>query len=98
MELKDSPYRIFNVGTGRGLSLRDLIGELREITGKEPELEYAPSRSVDVSVNILDPTRADRYMDWRAEIDHRSGLRKTWSWVCQSKQFAQAAPATLMTS
>lgn len=89
-----SPYRIFNIGTGRGLSLRDLISELSQITGMKPEVEYAPSRSVDVSVNILDATRADKYIDWRAEFDHRTGLRETWSWICENKQFAQAAPGT----
>jgi UDP-glucose 4-epimerase len=94
---QNSPYRIFNLGTGRGLSLRDLIGELRQITGIEPELEYAPSRSVDVSVNILDPTRAHKHMDWRAEIDHCAGLRKTWSWICETKQLAQEASATSIT-
>jgi UDP-glucose 4-epimerase len=82
---QDSPYRIFNVGTGVGISVRDLLRKMERITGIQPHLEYASGRPIDVSINVLDSTRAQKYMNWRAEIDCDEGLRRTWAWICESK-------------
>jgi len=39
-------------------------------------------RQFDVLINVLDSTRAQKYMNWRIETDLDTGLRKTWVWLC----------------
>ncbi len=82
--LQDSDYRIFNIGTGVGPSLRQLIAEMERVTGMRAQVEYAPARASDVSMNVLDSTRAQKHMNWRIETNLDDGLRKTWAWLCGS--------------
>lgn len=81
---QESAYRVFNIGTGVGISLRDLLDKMERITGIKPKVEYAPARPVDVSVNVLDATRANEFMNWQAETDCDTGLRKTCAWLFES--------------
>jgi UDP-glucose 4-epimerase len=92
---QDSPYRVFNIGTGVGISLRNLLSAMEKVTGVKPKVEYAPGRQVDVSINVLDSTRAHRYMNWHAETDCETGLRKTWSWLCGNKAGTRVPPRVM---
>lgn len=86
-----SEHRLFNIGTGIGLSLRDLIANIERIAGAKVQVEYSAGRTVDVPANILDPKRANRFLDWQVETDFDTGLRKTLEWICSSKPFVAAA-------
>jgi UDP-glucose 4-epimerase len=79
---QNSSHRIFNIGTGVGTTIRDLLAKMARVTGIRPQVEYVASRSMDVSVNVLDPGRALECLDWRPEIECEEGLRRTWDWVC----------------
>lgn len=82
---QQSPYRVFNIGSGVGLSLRELLSRMERITGIKPKVEYSAGRPIDVSTNVLDSTRANECMDWRAETDCETGLRKTWGWIASDR-------------
>jgi UDP-glucose 4-epimerase len=88
---QNSAYRLFNIGTGIGLSLRNLVGKIEQITGIQPKVEYSSGRPIDVSNNVLDSMRANRFMNWHAETDCDTGLRKTWEWICANKPRVTAA-------
>ncbi len=79
---QDSPHRIFNVGTGVGTTIRDMLAKMERVTGIRPQVEYVAGRSVDVSVNVLDPGRAQQCLNWRPEVACEEGLRRTWNWLC----------------
>jgi len=89
---QDSQYRVFNIGTGIGMSLRNLLEMMERVTGIKPKVDYAAGRPVDVSVNVLDPTRGRTYMNWHAETDCEAGLHKTWSWLCESDSEIPTVP------
>jgi UDP-glucose 4-epimerase len=80
-----SPYRIFNIGTGVGTSIMDLLRMLTQVTGIKPRVEYSAGRPVDVSINVLDSMRANRYLDWRAQTDCETGLQRTWDWISNNR-------------
>lgn len=82
---QNSPHRVFNIGSGVGLSLRELLSRMERVTGITPRVEYSAGRPIDVSANVLDSTRAYECMNWRAETDCEAGLRKTWSWICSDR-------------
>jgi UDP-glucose 4-epimerase len=67
-----------NIGTGRETSVLELVDALRELGGSESfEPEFAPARTGEVQRVSVDPSRAERELDWRAEIGLDEGLRLT---------------------
>ena len=68
--------RMFNVGSGEGLSLNQLV-ELLEVELKKPlTVEYLPSRGFDVPTNVLCIERARRCLGWRPQVPVSEGLRR----------------------
>jgi UDP-glucose 4-epimerase len=76
-----SPFKVFNIGTGVGTSLLELIGLIERVTGCRVRILKEPARLVDVPVNILDPARARQYLRWEASTTLEAGLLSTWNWV-----------------
>lgn len=70
--------RIFNVGSGEGRSLNEIIETLRLITGRAFEVAYTASRSLDVPRNVLDISLAKQELGWKPKTEWKDGLRKTW--------------------
>jgi UDP-glucose 4-epimerase len=67
-----------NIGTGKETNVLKLVETLRELGGDESfEPELAPPRAGEVQRVSVDPTRAERELDWRAEVDLDEGLRLT---------------------
>jgi len=67
-----------NVGTGIETDVLELARLLRELGGaKDFEPEFAPPRTGEVQRISIDPARAARELDWRAEIGLEEGLRLT---------------------
>jgi UDP-glucose 4-epimerase len=76
----DSP-RIFNIGGGHGTSLNQIVQEIKQIAGPKIEVKYTPARALDVPANVLDITRAKKYLNWAPETELGEGLRRTWDWI-----------------
>ena len=64
-----------NIGSGRGISLDELIAMAEDVTGKTLLREQVPS-DLDVRSNVLDCRRAARVLGWRAGISFEDGLRE----------------------
>lgn len=75
----DTASRVFNVGSGTGISLNELIKIMADVTGVEAEVTYGPARSLDVPVNVLDVSRARRELGWMSRTGLADGIRKTWA-------------------
>lgn len=65
---------IFNIGSGVGLSLKDLLTLMFELTETKSEIIYQPPRQVDVTCNILDISKAKRFLNWQPNISIKNGL------------------------
>lgn len=68
---------IFNISSGTGTSLNDLVSALQTVLGREVEVEYQPGRSFDVPVNILCNDRARAELGWHPQYSLEEGLRMT---------------------
>jgi len=67
-----------NIGTGKETNVLELAEALGELGGRDDfEPELAPPRTGEVQAISVDPTRAERELGWRAEMDLREGLRVT---------------------
>ncbi len=68
----------FNVGTGQGISLRELIQAVERVAGKKLKVEEQPLRDSDPGYNVLDCTLLGKATGWQPEIGLEQGLRMTW--------------------
>jgi UDP-glucose 4-epimerase len=68
---------VFNIGTGEGTSLRQLLALLEAQLGRSLKIRILPGRGFDVPVNVLDITRASDVLGWRPKLDLRLGLERT---------------------
>jgi UDP-glucose 4-epimerase len=73
-------WNILNVGSGVGSSLGQIVDMVQAITGEPIALEFTERRPVDVSVNILNVTRAAQTLGWKPQTDLSEGLRVTADW------------------
>ncbi len=68
---------VFNLGTGQGASLRQLVVLLEQRLGRRLQVRSLPGRGFDVPANVLDITRASAVLGWRPKLDLRVGLERT---------------------
>jgi len=75
------PPRVFNIGSGQGLSLNELIAVIERVAGREATVQYTPGRRFDVPALVLDIRRAREHLGWRPLVSLEEGLTNTWRWV-----------------
>lgn len=68
--------RLFNVGSGEGLSLNQLVALLEAQLQRPLEVNYLPSRGFDVPTNVLCIERARRCLGWTPQVPVAEGLRR----------------------
>lgn len=72
----DGEYSVFNIGSGIGKSVNDILDEIQETEGKSIKKEYYPKTSAEVGKNILDCSRAKEYLGWSPATGLHEGLQK----------------------
>jgi UDP-glucose 4-epimerase len=75
-----SDARIFNIGSGRGRSIRELIAAIEMQLSKKLDIRWKQRRAVDVPTSILSIDRARDILGWRPKIAFDDGLRTTIEW------------------
>lgn len=71
---------VFNVGTGRGLSVLELIKAFESSTGVKLNYQIAPRRAGDIVKVWADPAYANNELGWKAETSVEDTLRTAWKW------------------
>ncbi|MBT4521676.1 MAG: NAD-dependent epimerase/dehydratase family protein [Halieaceae bacterium] len=71
----------YNVGSGTGVALLDLIRLTEEVTGKQVALDFSASRKVDVHSIVLESRKAAAHFNWAPSTLLKDGLRQTWDWI-----------------
>lgn len=69
---------VFNIGSGQGVSLLELIALLKTETGREVEVLHEAGRNYDVPRIVLDVSRARHELGWAATTPLQGGIRRTW--------------------
>lgn len=73
--------RVFNVGSGVGLSVRAVLRALADVSGRDPEAVYTEARHGDVPMSVLDIARARSELGWSPRHAWPEALHATWQWV-----------------
>jgi len=85
MDSKQTKHHIFNVGSGNGSSLNDLIKVMAPIAEKEIEIRYKEERRIDVPVNVLDISLARKVLKWEPKVSIEEGIKKSYQWILQKE-------------
>ena len=67
---------VFNIGSGVGYSLNDVISEIERLLDRRLNVEYTIARSFDVPVNILSIKRAQQILGWEPLLSFPAGLSR----------------------
>lgn len=87
MEQKqDEKVEIFNIGTGRGLSVLELIHAFEESTGVKLNYQIVGRRAGDIEQVWANPERANKVLGWTAESTIEDTLRSAWSWQLKLRE------------
>ena len=73
-------YEIFNIGTGKPLSVMELINGFEKANSLKLNYKIAPRRPGDVTAIWADPTLANEELGWKAERDIEDTLAAAWAW------------------
>jgi UDP-glucose 4-epimerase len=81
----DAPYKVFNIGTGRGNSVMEVIKTFEEITGKPFSYKIMPRREGDVTAVYADVSLAKNELGWQTEKTLKEALTDSWNWQLSLK-------------
>ena len=75
-----SNYEVFNLGTGKGVSVLEAIKTFQEVTGEKLNYTIAERREGDVEKIWADPSLANKELEWQTEISLAESLLSAWNW------------------
>ena len=81
--------RLFNIGGGQGLSLKDIIASLEVLLGRTVKYRNMPARPFDVPANVLDISKARDELKWEPRTTFSEGLRRTYVWIDRENRISR---------
>lgn len=72
---------IYNLGTGNGYSVLDIIKAFEEANGVKIPYEIKPRRAGDIAICYADPGKAKRELGWEAEYDLKRMCQDSWRFI-----------------
>ena len=73
---------IFNLGTGCGVSVLELIAAFKKATGVDIPYKIGPRRAGDIEKIWGDPKKANEVLGWKAEVPIDRTMKNAWQWQC----------------
>lgn len=74
---------IFNLGTGNGLSVLELINAFESATGVKVPYKIGERRAGDIEKIWANPYKANNVLGWKAEADIKDTMKNAWQWQCK---------------
>ena len=80
-KLSDNPgIEIYNLGTGRGYSVFEMISAFEKVSGKKVKYEIVGRRDGDIAICYADPSKAEKELGWTADRDIDEMSKDAWEW------------------
>ncbi|ELX1094707.1 UDP-glucose 4-epimerase GalE [Escherichia coli] len=77
---KHGNYNVYNLGTGQGYSVLDVINTFQKISGIAINYIFSQRRSGDIAECWSDPSLALKELQWQAKLSLEDMLRDAWNW------------------
>jgi UDP-glucose 4-epimerase len=81
METEEAkPYDVFNIGTGKGSSVLEVIHAFEQSTGEKLNYVIGPRREGDIEQVWGDVTKSTNILKWQTELDLDTMMQSAWEW------------------
>lgn len=75
-----SNYEVFNIGTGKGSSVLEIINAFESSTGEKLNYQIGPRRGGDIEKIYGDVSKSKELLGWQTELDLNEMMRSAWEW------------------
>jgi len=84
----------FNLGTGQGVSVLQMIEAAKSASGREIPVAFAPRRGGDIATCYADASKAQKLLKWTAKQSLQQAMKDSWKWQSENPEgFAKQADA-----
>jgi len=73
-------YEVFNIGTGKGSSVMEVIKSFEKVSGQKLNYKIAPRREGDVIQAYADTTKSNGELGWKAKLTLDDAMLSAWKW------------------
>ena len=77
---KKQGLKIYNIGTGTGYSVLDIVNAFQKVNGIKVPYSFKPRRPGDIATCYCDPTLAYKELGWKAQYGIEDMCRDSWNW------------------
>ncbi|MCP9466578.1 MAG: GDP-mannose 4,6-dehydratase, partial [Candidatus Nanosynbacter sp. P5B_S4_bin.39.1] len=77
---RPNEYKVYNIGTGRGTSVLELVKAFEKASGRDVPYQVTPRRAGDIAACYADPGLAEKELGWRAELTIEDACCDAWNW------------------
>ncbi|MDN3425796.1 UDP-glucose 4-epimerase GalE [Microbacterium sp. APC 3898] len=81
---KHEGVETFNLGTGTGYSVLEIVNSFNDVTGKQIPYQITDRRPGDIGVCYANPEKAKKLLGWQAEKSLKEMCRDSWNWQVQN--------------
>jgi UDP-glucose 4-epimerase len=82
----EAGVNVWNLGTGRGVSVLEMVAAFESASGRRVPFQYAPRRAGDVAACWANPAKAEKELGWRTEFDLYRMCSDAWRWQSNNPQ------------
>lgn len=80
LDTDSAKLEVFNVGTGKGVSTKEIVDAFEAATGVKLNWTFAPRRAGDIEKVWANPEKANNVLGWKAETSLEDTLKSAWKW------------------
>ena len=86
-KIEENPgLAVYNLGTGKGCSVLDIVKNFEAATGVKIPYVIKPRRAGDIATCYCDASKAEKEIDWKAENGIREMCEDSWRWQSNNPQ------------
>jgi len=73
-------YEVYNIGTGKGSSVLEVVKTFEEVSGVKLNYSFVDRRLGDIISAYANTTKANTVLGWKSELTLKNTLRSAWEW------------------
>lgn len=86
LDTDSDKLEVFNVGTGTGVTTKQIVDAFEKSTGVKLNWTFAPRRSGDIEKVWANPEKANNVLGWKAETSLEETLKSAWNWQVKLRE------------
>ena len=85
-KFKDGGCKAYNLGSGKGYSVLEIIATFEKVTGQKINYKISPRRAGDLAESVANPELALKELNWKVEKNLNDIVADTWNWQSKNPQ------------